>query len=301
MKILFWNVDTQRDFIDKSGAMYVQGAEKIRPNLKRLTEIAKTNNVQVVNTGDCHTPLSKELSMTPDYVNTFPPHCLPTEDGIDFIPETAPESPYVIDYLNDSELNVEVILRRRNLVIYKDDFDVFIGNKKTARLVQILNPELIVVYGVATNVCVDKAVQGLLDRGKIVYVVSDAIKEVSTIPVDNIYSSWKNRGVKMVTVEEVAQIFAPPVEPKQEKELVTPTTEPQPEPKIVDTPPEAKPEDPIPTEPKPEEKPVEEAPKPVEPAQTPEAEDKPVETEPKKEEVTPPAPEHVEPPKTEEK
>jgi len=237
MKILFWNVDTQRDFVDKTGALYVEGAETIRPNLKKLTAIAKEYNIQVVNTGDCHTPFSKELSNTPDYKTTFPPHCLPDEDGIDFIPETCPETPYNIDYLNSAELNAEVILRRRNINIYKDDFDVFIGNPKTSNILRIINPELVIVYGVATNVCVDKAVQGLLDRGRTVFVVSDAIKGLPNMPVDTIYNSWTNRGVKLITTEEVAQMFLPPpapVEPKKEEELITPVTEPTP--KVEDKP-----------------------------------------------------------------
>jgi nicotinamidase/pyrazinamidase len=250
MKILFWNVDTQRDFMDEAGALYVQGAKTIRPNLKRLTDIAKDNNIQVVNTGDCHNPFSKEISLTPNFVNTFPPHCLPDEDGIDFIPETRPDTPYNIDYLVDSDINVEAILRRRNVVIYKDDFDVFIGNRKTANILRVINPELVVVYGVATNVCVDKAVQGLLDRGRIVYVVLDAIKEVPTISVDTVYNSWKNRGVKLVTVDEVAQMFVAPPEPKKEEELITPAT-PTPEPPA----PEPKIEEVKPVEPKSEEAP----------------------------------------------
>ena len=54
MKIIFWNVDTQKDFMNKDGKLYVQGAEEIKSNLKRLTNLAKAYNITVVNTGDYH-------------------------------------------------------------------------------------------------------------------------------------------------------------------------------------------------------------------------------------------------------
>ena len=61
-KIIFWAVDCQKDFIEPPGALYVEGAETIKPNLKKLTEFAKENNIFVVNTADYHFPDDKELS-----------------------------------------------------------------------------------------------------------------------------------------------------------------------------------------------------------------------------------------------
>ena len=75
-KIIFFAVDCQKDFIEKKGALYIEGAETIKPNLKKLTEFAKKNNIFVVNTADYHFPGDKELSDKPDLVNTFPPHCM---------------------------------------------------------------------------------------------------------------------------------------------------------------------------------------------------------------------------------
>ena len=60
-KIIFWNVDTQKDFMNPDGALYVEGAESIKPNLKKLTEFARENNIFVVNTADFHFPDDKEL------------------------------------------------------------------------------------------------------------------------------------------------------------------------------------------------------------------------------------------------
>ena len=55
MRVIFWNVDTQKDFINKDGALYVKDAETIKPALATLTNFARKNNIKVINTGDYHT------------------------------------------------------------------------------------------------------------------------------------------------------------------------------------------------------------------------------------------------------
>ena len=97
-RILFWNVDTQEDFIDLAGKLYVEGAELIRPVLNQITDFAKNEGIRVVNTCDYHYINSDELSVLPNYQTSFPPHCMAGTSGADFIRETEPESPLVIDW-----------------------------------------------------------------------------------------------------------------------------------------------------------------------------------------------------------
>lgn len=59
------------------------------------------------------------------------------------------------------------------------------------------------MYGVATNVCVDFAVKGLLQRGLQVYVPTDAIKELPGLPLEKVLESWKNEGVQLIRTDEV--------------------------------------------------------------------------------------------------
>ena len=39
MRTLFWDVDTQMDFIDPHGKLYVPNVETIKPNLEKLTKL----------------------------------------------------------------------------------------------------------------------------------------------------------------------------------------------------------------------------------------------------------------------
>jgi len=206
MRTIFWNVDTQYDFMrsdsDYCGKLPVPDAQLIEENLSKLTRHAKEKNIQVVNSGDWHTEESKEFSDEPDYKNTFPPHCLIGTKGAQFVEASRPESSYVVDWREDV-LDTERVRNSRNVTIYKDAFDIFAGSKHSEKVVQTIDPDRAIVYGVATNVCVDFAVRGLIKRGVDVYVATDAIKELPNLasPLE----TWVEAGAKLTTTKEVLE------------------------------------------------------------------------------------------------
>ncbi len=200
--LLFWNVDTQYDFISPNGKLYVQGAESILPVLKKITKLASDNNIKVVNTADYHYPDSKELSDSPDFINTFPQHCMADTSGADYVEETNPIYASELKWnVNYSNAELKKIASNRNIIIRKDAFDVFEGNPNTDTLLSVLNPKTVVVYGVTTNVCVDKAVMGLAQRGVRVIVIDDAIKELPNIPLP--FDDWEKLGVKRINFSQL--------------------------------------------------------------------------------------------------
>ena len=194
--LLFWNVDTQIDFMEPDGNLYAPGAEKIKPVLQWLTDFAAAHAIQVVNTADFHYSGSAELSNNTDFVNTFPEHCMANTKGAEYVPETDPENPLIFDW-NKEYLTLNEVKTARNIVIRKDAFDVFTGSPHSDGIVKLLAPKTVVVYGVTTNVCVNDAVIGLAERVDNVLVVEDAIKELPNIPLP--FENWKRLGVKMIS------------------------------------------------------------------------------------------------------
>jgi nicotinamidase/pyrazinamidase len=205
---LFWNVDTQIDFVYPRGKLYVEGAEELRPQWKELTQLAKDNAIRVVNTADYHYANSPELDVNPDFVNTFPEHCMANTRGADYIRETDPEDSLIFDWDKEYLITSELFDRdkSRNFIIRKDAFDVFDGNPMTETILKGLNPETVVVYGVTTNVCVDAAVKGLVKRVKRVIVVEDAIKELPNIPLP--FDAWKEKGVEKITLAKLKKMMS---------------------------------------------------------------------------------------------
>jgi nicotinamidase/pyrazinamidase len=202
MKI-FWNVDTQVDFMNSDGKLSVPNAESIKPNLKKLTDFARDNKMLVVSTADWHNHNSKELSKTPDFITTFPEHCMGHDNGAQFIEETTPyDDPFVVNWDNET-IHIPTMKGKNNIVIRKDAFDVFSGNRFTETILHNLHPEEVVVYGVAENVCLNFAVMGLVRRGYKVKVVSDAIMGLPNIPSPK--EEWMSRGVELVTTDEIVK------------------------------------------------------------------------------------------------
>lgn len=204
---LFWNVDTQFDFVSPQGKLYVPGAEMLKPNWAKLTQLAKSKSISVVNTADWHYQNSAELSSNPDYVTTFPQHCMANTVGAEFIKETNPENPLVINWDKEIQINSEIINQKkfRNYTIRKDAFDVFKGNPFTEEILILLSPKTVIVYGVTTNVCVNDAVVGLAQRVKRVIVIENAIKELPKIPLP--FEAWKKLGVELIQLDEVVSLF----------------------------------------------------------------------------------------------
>ncbi len=200
-KLIFWNVDTQVDFVEPEGKLYVEGAEKIKPLWQEITAIAKQKNIRVVNTADFHYPESAELSDEPDFVNTFPQHCMANTCGAEYVAETQPDDAMEFDWNKEYE-TFEMVKSARNIVIRKDAFDVFAGNPYTDNILQMVLPEIVVVYGVTTNVCVNDAVVGLSKRVKRVIVLKDAIKELPNLPLP--FDDWEKLGVEMMAFKELA-------------------------------------------------------------------------------------------------
>lgn len=203
-KKILWVVDAQNDFMKPDGLLYVEGAEKIIPNIKKHIERFSKQDVQIICTMDLHKENSAELSTNPDFVNTFPKHCMEGSDGANLVDEIAeviyPVSVDVIDwfdYYNYQDMCE--IARQQKIIITKDKFDVFTGNPFTDKLLEIIKPDTVYVCGLATSICVNFAVLGLLKRGIRVYILTDSIKDLpsfgsSSTTIEN----WVNSGAILI-------------------------------------------------------------------------------------------------------
>lgn len=202
---IFFSVDTQKDFINPDGALYVKDAELIKDKLKYLTAFADKHNIKVVSTIDSHTEKDKEISDKPDFINTFPRHCMIGSSGANFIEETAPlitKSYYVSDKVKMTFLK-ENVLKHRNIVLLKNKFDIFKGNKYTDKVLKTLKFKNVVIFGVTADICVNYAIYGLLKRKYNVYAVIDAMKASPSADIISIFSNWLNQGIKLITTEQI--------------------------------------------------------------------------------------------------
>lgn len=211
--MVFVDIDTQVDFVDADANLPVPGAEDIRENLAIMTEYATSPAIDagVIKTADWHTHETEEIVFdgSEDFETTFPPHCMAGHPGAEFIPETQHDEYGRLNWMGvedkhepDRACIVDIFARKleegETVVILKDKFDVFEGNPLTSRVIDELDPDHATVYGVAGDVCVAQAVDGLLERGINVTVVRDAIASLDEAPIDE----WVDRGVNLAKTSD---------------------------------------------------------------------------------------------------
>jgi nicotinamidase/pyrazinamidase len=202
-KRILWDVDTQVDFMEPTGKLYVPGAEETAPAMARLVEAARAAGVPHVASADDHELTDPEISDDPDFRNTYPPHCLRGTRGAEKIAATKQRDPLPLSLVPfPPGLLPGMIEGKSEILLLKKNFNVF-TNPNTDPLLDALDPGEIVVFGVATDVCDDAAILGFLQRGRRVVFVEDAARGLDEERTRSCTTVWRDRGVSFSTVEEV--------------------------------------------------------------------------------------------------
>jgi nicotinamidase/pyrazinamidase len=208
MPVLFWDVDTQVDFMLPHGKLYVPGAESIIPNLKKLTDYAHGHGIRVVASADDHVEGHRELSGSPDFRETFPLHCMRGTAGQKKIPETSLRQPLVIEpeAVGAASLQESLAAHEGDVLLNKHWFDVF-TNPNTDAVIGALRPRTIVLYGVATDVCNKYALEGIMERHPEIrlFAVQDAMRAIDPAAQEHLLKQWAEEGVRIVDTAEITE------------------------------------------------------------------------------------------------
>ncbi|HXM76836.1 MAG TPA: isochorismatase family protein, partial [Thermoanaerobaculia bacterium] len=155
-----------------------------------------------------HELTDPEISVDPDFQNTYPPHCLRGTRGARKIDETEQANPFPFSLVPyPPGLVPGLVAEHREILLLKKNFNVF-TNPNTEPLLDALDPDEIIVFGVATDVCDDAAIRGFLLRGHRVRFVEDAAKGLDEERVAACTAAWRKAGVKFTTTDEVVASLA---------------------------------------------------------------------------------------------
>ena len=191
MTTVFFDIDTQIDFLYPAGALYVPGAERKVAAIESLNRHAQAHGIRLVSDMDAHTEDDPEFK-------TWPPHCVVDTFGqrkpeLTLLPNRVviPNRPAAIDIGTTPQVIVE-----------KQTLDVF-TNPNISALLRQLQADRYVVYGVVTEYCVKHAAMGLLATGKPVALVTDAVETLKKEDSDAMIREFTARGGTLTTVSEI--------------------------------------------------------------------------------------------------
>jgi nicotinamidase/pyrazinamidase len=186
MKAVFFDIDTQIDFVYPAGALYVPGAKRILPIVGELNRHAPL----VVSTMDAHSEDDPEFQI-------YPHHCV--------VGTTGQHKPAVT--LLDQRAKVPgPSVGVRQWILEKQKLDCF-SSPHLLALLDTLDAGRYVVYGVVTEICVRFAAFGLLNTGKPVEIVTDAVKALDEQKASEMFSEFAALGGRLTTsVEAIARL-----------------------------------------------------------------------------------------------
>ena len=191
---VFWEVDVQADFMLPGGKLYVPGAEKLLPNIRKLTDAARRNEVFLVSHGCFHPANDPEFQQ-------FPPHCMKGTPGAEFVPEALTENFARVENRDTDKLPQD-LAKYQQIILEKQTLDIFQSRHADALVERLGNKPEFVVFGVVTEYCVNFASKGLLARNRRVAIVKDAIETLAPNVGNKTISDLQSLGARIVTTDE---------------------------------------------------------------------------------------------------
>ncbi len=188
-----WDVDTQIDFLDPGGRLYVPGAEQIVPNLARLTRWAQERSVPLISSACAHHPGDPEFEV-------YGPHCLVGTRGQQKILETLLPTRFIVP---NQPVTLPDLGQFQQIIVEKDRLDVFTNPNTGTVLGRYREHRDIVLYGVVTEICVALAARGLLARGHHVRLVSDAVRHLNAHKAETLLNEICAQGAEVMTTDDI--------------------------------------------------------------------------------------------------
>jgi nicotinamidase-related amidase len=174
-KTIFYDINTQRDFILHDGKFHIEGAEKIVPVWKAITEFARDQRVRIVCSVDCHLPGDPQLK---SWGGPYPDHCMVDTPGQRKIDETAPLNPLVLENREYTTEEIQKVLEHQGEIVFRrQQFEALADNAHLSAILRlVLRPYTdIVMYGVYTESCVAREISALIGVGPKLHIVTDAV------------------------------------------------------------------------------------------------------------------------------
>jgi nicotinamidase/pyrazinamidase len=188
---LFFDIDTQIDFVFPAGALYSAGAESVIGPVAWLNRYAAENGIPLISSMCAHPEDAEEF-------REWPPHCVIGTFGQQKPAATLGEKRTAIPN-GAAEMNIE---GAQQILVEKNDLDVF-SNPNVNALLDKIGADEFYVYGVFAEYCVKSAAAGLLKRGGRVYIVPDAVRAVEELKGRRTIEAFTAAGGGMVTVHEL--------------------------------------------------------------------------------------------------
>jgi nicotinamidase-related amidase len=195
-KWILVDINTQRDFFLARGNTCIRNHRKILTNVRRMMAWAKRNNVRVISTCEVY-PNHNGISE--------PGYCIDGTEGQKKIRYTLLSNRASFPADGSTDFPADILQQYRQIVLHKRCVDPF-EEPRIERLLSEVRADNFVLIGAIAEGAVKATALGLLQRGKKVSVIIDAVGLLNKREAKLAFRKMKAKGAKLVETKKLAGV-----------------------------------------------------------------------------------------------
>lgn len=190
------DINTQRDFLLAKGNACIRNHRKVLTNIRRIMAWAKRNDVRVISTCEVY----------PDHNGaTETGYCIDGTEGQKKIRYTLLNNRASFPADSNTDFPADVLRQYRQVVLHKRCVDPF-EEPRIERLLSEVRADNFVLIGVSAEGAVKATALGLLQRGKKVSVVTDAVGLINKREAKMAFRKMKAKGARLIETKKLAGV-----------------------------------------------------------------------------------------------
>jgi len=195
-KQILIDIDTQRDFLLATGKACIGNHRRVLSHIRRVMAWARAKNIPIISTAEVHPNNNGESQ--DDY-------CVDGTDGQKKIRYTLFNNRVSYAADGNTDLSRDMLRRYRQIILHKRCVDPF-DEPRIDRLLSEVKANEFIIIGISLEGAVVATALGLLQRGKQVTVIVDAIGSHNKKEAKLALRKMETKGAKLVETRRLAGV-----------------------------------------------------------------------------------------------
>jgi nicotinamidase-related amidase len=187
------DIDTQKDFLLADGKACIRNHRRVLEHIRRVMAWARRRNIPIISIAEVY----------PDNNGESIGYCIDGTDGQKKIPYTLVNNRVTFAADGNTDLPRDMLRKYKQVIVHKRCIDPF-EEPRIDRLLSELRASEFIVVGASVETAIKVTVLGLLQRGKNVTVVLDAVGSHDKREANLALRKMETKGAKLIETKRLA-------------------------------------------------------------------------------------------------